>query len=153
MSNPISATLKSWSQSLFSKWRRQPPPRREFPGNLSLEQAANLVQLQQHPGWTHFLSALRQISVTTAHEILSGRSSYEDYRFLTGKIAAFDQIAMLPETLSLAIRERKKVDERRTTGPERTEDRLAYGNPYYRGHRYGGDPASPAERSEGLGEG
>jgi hypothetical protein len=56
---------------------------------------------------------------------------------LTGKLSALDQMAMLPETLALAIRERKKLDERRTAGPDRTTDRLAYGNPYWHGHTYG----------------
>jgi hypothetical protein len=73
---------------------------------------------------------------------------------LTGKLAAFDQMATFPDTLTLAIRERKKLDERRTTGPDRTQDRLAYGNPYWRGHTYGGYSAKgPDERSESVGEG
>ena len=137
MSSRISMTLKSWSRSLSAKWHHRKPVLRELPGNLSLEQAANLLQLQQHPGWPHFLSVLRQISVQTASEVLSGHCDPDRYQYLTGKLAALDQIALLPETITLAIRERKKVDERRTTGPDRTTDRLAYGNPYYRGHAYG----------------
>ena len=136
MSNTISTTLKNWSRTQMARWKRRPKPQRELPGNLSLEQGANLLQLAEHPGWPHFLSVLRQISVQTASEVLSG-CDWDRYQYLTGKLAALDQMAMLPETLALAIRERKKLDERRTAGPDRATDRLAYGNPYWHGHHYG----------------
>ena len=150
MSSRISMTLKSWSRSLSAKWHHRKPVQRDLPGNLSLEQAGNLLQLQQHPGWPHFLSVLQTWSSQIASEVLSGKKSLDEYHYLTGKLQAFDQMAMLPDTLSLAIRERKKVDERRTTGPDRTTDRLAYGNPYYRGHAYGTSEGAD-ERPKDLG--
>ena len=132
MSNTISMTLSSWSRTLRQRWDRRPLKEQPLPHNLSLAQGELLSQLKDSPAWPPFLSALQTSSSQIASVVLRGQCSPEEYHFLTGQLVAMDRIAQLPDTLSLAIRERKAQDERRATGPDRTTERIGYGHPNFR---------------------
>lgn len=65
---------------------------------------------------------------TRAGQMLSGELQPEQYHYLAGYCKALEQVAALPDTLASVI---ARADERHSGGPDRAEERIFYGSPYY----------------------